>query len=224
MAIKLKAPEIYLQSQSGYVSNLIVRGRLTDAKRIISAVATEAKSLEMMDLHTEALVIQSNIALEQRDYLAGIHIGQAAITYAPGQVARDLLLASIGGASVGYGDHDTAKKILIPLSRRAQGERVRQNALVNLLEVAAKDGDQPAFERYRQKLDGTLTLPVIQAHYHLFLGKGYHNFGSVSKAIEEQQRALAIADRYGLYQARATILDDPSVRALGHSRCVGEDL
>jgi len=220
-AVKLGMPHIHLQSQMGYANNLMMRGRLVDAEKIIDTAAKEAESLEMTGIYADVLIGKGAIVMERKDHLAGIHIGQSSLKYVPGGETRDILLANIGASFIGYGNHSAAKKILIPLLRGAQEAGSRQRILINLLEIAAKDGDKSAFERYRKKLDGTLTLPVLQAHYHLFLGKGYHTFGAISAAKEEQRIALAIAEEYGLHQARTIILDDASVRVLSRKASVG---
>ena len=148
----------------GYVNNLILRGRLTDAEKIIDAVTKEAISLEMMDLYADALSTKSIIAIERKDYLAGIQVAQSAIIHAPEGDTKDRILSNIGGSFIGYGNHHAAKKTLIPLLSRVHEEDSRQRILINLLEIAAKDGDKPTFERYRQKLDRVVTLPVFCRH------------------------------------------------------------
>ena len=111
-------------------------------------------------------------------------------------------------ALVGHGDHDAAKKILIPLKDEVQEETVRQTSLINLLEMAAKERDKLAFERYRGELRDKLSLPELQVHYHLYLGKGYQAFWRPLAAMEERQIALSIATEHGLQHLRTLVLDD----------------
>jgi tetratricopeptide (TPR) repeat protein len=214
MATRINIPKMDLGAHIGSANNLVMRGRLAEAGKILDTVATEAKSLGMTDIWGDALHEQSAIALERKDYLTGIRISQTVLMHVSNPVERDRVLINIGAAFVGHGDHSAAKDFLIPLLQRTQEEGLRQMSLINLLEIAAKDGDKTAFERYHHELDGILTLPALQAHYHLYLGKGYYTFGSPAAAVEEWQYALAIAEEHGLNQVRSFIIDDFSAVCL----------
>jgi hypothetical protein len=107
----------------------------------------------------------------------------------------------------GLRDHEAAKKILIPLQEHVQEETIRHNALLNLLDIAAKERDKKSFAHYRSELDGKISSPEMQVHYHLYLGKGYDGFWRPAAATEERHTALAIATAYGLHQLRTLVLD-----------------
>jgi tetratricopeptide (TPR) repeat protein len=197
-----------------------MRNRFIEAEKILNTVIIEAKSLGMAEICGYALHDQVLIASARRDYLTSIRLSQAILADTSIITGKDSALFNLSASFIGHGDHQAAKKIMMPLLRRTQEEGVRQLLLINLLEIAAKDGDRNAFNEYHQKLDGTLTLPMPEAYYYLYLGKGYHTFGSPAAAMEYRQRALAIAEEHGLNQVRSFILDDlsPVVPELSQAR------
>jgi tetratricopeptide (TPR) repeat protein len=197
-----------LTARMGAVPNLISRGRFIEASIALDAITTDVESLGLMDYMGDVLQDRAWIMCMRKNYHAALPIYKTSLMYPSIPPATDRRLLSLGGTLVGCGYHDAAKKILIPLQEQVQEETVRSQAMINLLEIAAKERDRQAFVRYRAELDGNLPLPELQVHYHLYLGKGYQNFWRPMAAMEERQTALAIATEYGLHQLRALVLDD----------------
>jgi tetratricopeptide (TPR) repeat protein len=201
----LDRPEFYFPARIGFSDNLVRRGRFTEAESVLGAVVMQTSALGLTDLHASALHQMASIAMERQDYGTAIRLGQTALTQMSQPRRRTHILMHLGGAHSGAGNHETAKHILLSQLQQTQEENVRQGALITLLEITAKDGDQPMFNRYRQQLDGTLVLPVLQVDYYLYVAKGHHLFRNSAGAREAWQNALEIALAHGLAQMVAKI-------------------
>jgi hypothetical protein len=202
----------------GMALNLLYRGSFAAADKVFREVAVEAQPLGLIDQMSEALQGMSSVAFMRKDYRASIKVCTQSIIYQSRPLAKSRQLVNLGAALVGCGDHDAARKILIPLREETGEEISRQRILINLLEMAAKERDKRAFECYREELHGKLSLPELQVHYHLYLGKGYHGFWRPAAAMEERQIALAIATEHGLHQLRTFVLGEMGQPVCGE-RC-----
>jgi len=72
---------------------------------------------------------------------------------------------------------------------------------VNLLELAAADGEEAVFERFARELAAVKALPpFIAARYFLQLGDGYRRFGRGAAARNALARAIHIAEQHRFNQ------------------------
>jgi hypothetical protein len=65
------------------------------------------------------------------------------------------------------------------------------------MEIAAREGSMPLFERYRRVLAATAFPPVLEAQFHLQTAESYEALSQFDAATSAAERARAIAERYG---------------------------
>ena len=198
-------PDWYFRMHMGLSTNLAMRGRFDEAERILNAIILEAKLRDMPDLQGTALHGKAFLANERLDYVNGIQYDQAALQLLESADERTYALMNLGAGFLGYGDHRTARGVLLRVLAKTQDECARHKALVNLLEIAAKDRDRKNFEKYRHAIEDEKMLPDIQAYYQLYLAKGYYNFGNTSAAQESWKHALTIAEAHTFTHLRTAI-------------------
>jgi hypothetical protein len=199
-ALSTNRLDLYCIAYRGIALNYMYLGHCNEAERIIDTTIVEAEAHGLTDILAAGLHTKSALEVSRGHYGAAIQLGETALTYMDRPEVKDRLLVNLGGAFVGSGDHIIAKKILSSVVQRTEEDQTRQRALINLLEIAAKDRDRVAFDRRRCELHGTLVLPDLQAHYHLYLGKGHHIFENPIAARDAWQDAYTIAMAHGLAQ------------------------
>ena len=99
------------------------------------------------------------------------------------------------------------------LSKAAREQSMRWTATINLMEFAAHDGVRFQFERYRQQLAAAALPPRLQAHFELFVGRGYQLFGEEQTATLWLERAAQTASTHGFHQL--TFETEASMRRVG---------
>jgi tetratricopeptide (TPR) repeat protein len=111
---------------------------------------------------------------------------------------RDRILSDIGAALLRSGAYDAARDAHMIVYATAQFQDARWVAGINLLELAAKTANEPAFERFRRELPAASMPPRLRAHYHMYVADGQHRFGRVDSALAELRQAIQIADEHGI--------------------------
>ena len=113
-------------------------------------------------------------------------------------INRDRALADMACVLADLGLRDRARDAFLIISGTAVEPEMRMIAMVNLLELAARDGNETAFEEYRRTL-ARESLPVrVEARYHITLAEGYERLGRPADAKAAQARAASVASEHGL--------------------------
>ncbi len=95
------------------------------------------------------------------------------------------------------GVRSAARDAYLVLEATAQEQYQRWFASMNLMEIAAREGSMPMFERYRRALAGTALPPALEAQFHLQAAESFEALAQLDDASDAAERARAIAERYG---------------------------
>jgi hypothetical protein len=95
---------------------------------------------------------------------------------------------------------DVARDAYLVLAATAQEQYVRWMSELNLLEIAAKQGSELQFDRYRRDLEHSDFTPQLRVIYLIHVGRGYHTLGDSEAGIAYLERAVEIADQFRLNQ------------------------
>jgi hypothetical protein len=98
------------------------------------------------------------------------------------------------------GVHSAAKDAWLILEATAQDQYNRWYASINLMEMAAREGSMPLFERYRRSLATMSFPPALEAQFHLQTAESYEALSEFESAALAAERARSISDRYGFNQ------------------------
>lgn len=175
-----------------------VRGNVDGADSMLVEVITAAERHALPVVRAFAVHDRGTIAYEHgrlRD--AVMQYYEAWQAYIE-PINRDRALADMAAVLADLGLRDRARDAFLIISGTAVEPETRLIAMVNLLELAARDGNEAAFEQYRQSL-ARENLPVrVQGRYYITLAEGFERLGRPVDAKSAHAKALAIASEHGL--------------------------
>jgi tetratricopeptide (TPR) repeat protein len=106
---------------------------------------------------------------------------------------------------------DVARDAYLVLAATAQEQYVRWMAELNLMELAATQGMELHFDKYRRDLESAEFTPLLRVTYLLHVGRGYHALGNSEAGISYLERAVELASQYALnqlmFEAEAALSD-----------------
>jgi tetratricopeptide (TPR) repeat protein len=170
------------------------RGNLPLAERILDDTISRADDPEFVEVRSIALHDRANVAYHRGQYEKGIAMAYSALDGMPNQAARDRVLVDLGAMFFEIGLYSAARDANLVLAATAQEHYTRWVATINLLEMAAVDRIEPAFEQYRRELERADLPATLCAQYHYHLALGYQMFDRLEDARAEFEKALSIAN------------------------------
>jgi tetratricopeptide (TPR) repeat protein len=176
------------------------RGNLPLAEEILDDTIERAAEPDLLEVRSIALQDRAIVAHRRGHYNEAIELAYSALGGMPNQVSRDRVLADIAAMFSEIGLYSAARDANLVLAATAQEQYTRWVATINLLEIAAVDQMEPAFEQYRRELADAALPAALCVHYHYYVAVGYQMFGRQDDARVEFERALAIASANKLHQ------------------------
>lgn len=188
-----------------------LRGNVREAESILDDTIARAKQNGLDQVRSSALLDRAYFAgvVEQHDRAIRYSYDALEISQSPQQ--RDRILNNIATAFRHLGLHDAARDAYLVLASTADEQYLRWMAELNLMELAAVDGVELQFDRYRRNLESADLIPELRITYQIHVGRGYHALGHSELAIEYLERAVELADRYAfnqmLFEAEAALAE-----------------
>lgn len=190
----------------------VLRGRLGDAK-----IAMARGNMPKADAILEETVQRAHMggldnirsrALHDRAFVAGVagkheravQFAYDALACSPPALDRDRILSDIATGLRHLGLYDAARDGYLVLAMTAQEQYIRWMAELNLMELAASQGIELQFDKYRRDLESADFTPLLRVTYLLHVGRGYHRLGNSEAAIPYLERALEVAGEYQMNQ------------------------
>lgn len=114
--------------------------------------------------------------------------------------ARLRALSDVGMAFKMLGNLVAARDAFEIVIEGHESDDVKVNAILELIEVAARAGDRMAFERFRRELSEreTTIAPDQRVDLAIKVGTGYAVFGQTVRAATALREAVSEAEAYGL--------------------------
>ncbi len=188
-----------LRSRVGEANVARDRGNLPLAETLLDETIRSAESAGLADIRTAALHERAAVAHRRGNFELAVQLGHDALQSASG-TQRDEILADMAASFYELGARSVARDVHLIIAATSQSQFKRWQSLINLLEIAAIDGSEPAFEQYRRELASAQLPALLSAYYHLYLGQGYRMFSRASQAKAEIERAISIASANQLNQ------------------------
>ena len=186
-----------LKAQIGTAKLALARGNMPGAERILDeTIARAAQSDDLVEVRAVALQDRADVAFHRARYDLAVELAYRSRELTTDSINRDRLLADIAAAFYMLGVHTAAKDAYQILEATAQEQYIRWLASINLMEIAARDGSMPLFERYRRALAGTTLPPALEARFHLQTAESHEALGQASAALDAAGRARDVAERY----------------------------
>jgi tetratricopeptide (TPR) repeat protein len=201
-----------LRAQIGAAKIAIARGNMPNAERLLDdTIARAAAREDLVEVHAMALQDRAIVALHRERYDLAVELAYASLELTRDPINRDRLLSDIAGAFYMLGVRSAARDAYLVLEATAQEQYQRWLASINLMEIAAREGSMPMFERYRRALVTAMLPPALEAQFHLQTAESYEALAQLDDAAGAAERARAIAERYGFNEI-AFKADDLRVR------------
>ena len=202
-----------LRARIGEAKTAIARGNMPRAQEILDETINRAAEHRLDAVRSMALHDRSDVAFQVGDYELAIKLAYEALETTESSRERDRILADIAGSFYKLGVHSAARDAYLILAATGQEQYQRWTATLNLMEIAAADGEQLLFEQYRRSIDVRALPPRQQTLYWLQGGVGYELLGNFSEARAFLERALSVAGEHGFNQF--VIEADEALRTLG---------
>lgn len=175
-------------------------GNLILADALLRRAAQDARWAGLRDEFALALHGRAHVAFQRKRFEAAVRFAFRALRGLRDPLARDRALADVAAAFIELGVRHAARDASLILIATTQEPYVRGAALINLMDMAAKDRTEPLFEQYRRQLGSEQLPPRLAGYYHYYAGWGAWHFGRIETARMEYGRAAEVSSRYGLAQ------------------------
>jgi tetratricopeptide (TPR) repeat protein len=191
------AAELRLRNGEGYLA--LHRGHRREASAIFDAVMRDARAGGYRDAFARASHDRGHVALmEDADEQAASYFSTALEAYAE-PVQREQALEDLAYVLSRLGARDAARDALLIAEATAVEHDTRAKAAINLLRLAAEDGDEIGFEHHRRAVGDPARLPArLQAELHWRLADGYGLLGLGARAVEHYRIMGEIAGAHRL--------------------------
>ena len=188
-----------LTVQVGIANTYMSKGNLPQAQTILDDVISQASDMHLEDV--QAIALHSRAALAQRrgEYNEGVRLHHAALKLTKNAVDRDKVIADIAAAFEEVGMRDASRDANLLLVATTQTKWVRWQATINLMELAARDHMEQAFDEYAKELRREPMGPWLKSHFLLFLGEGLESFGRYEAAEQALSEAKDFADENQIF-------------------------
>jgi tetratricopeptide (TPR) repeat protein len=189
-----------LKAEIGMANTHVAHGNLPAADEMLETVVAEARDNNLTEVLELALHTRSTVAYNRGKYADALQLAYDALELAPGGTERDALLGDMGTIFADIGMREAARDAHLIVSATSQSEWVVAQAQINLMELAALDGMETAFDEYARLLSASTLDVRHRAYFLLYLGQGQQRFGQLDAAARSLEAAGSFAATNGIHQ------------------------
>ncbi len=189
-----------LRSQVGRAKVCIALGNIPQAEAELDDAILRAQQPGLEDIRSRALHDRAHVAAMRGQYERTIQYAYQALEISTSRRERDRILGDIAAGFTDLGLLSVARDAYLVLAATAQEQYVRWMSELNLLEIVAREGSEPQFDKYRRSLEGEEFTPQLRVIYLLHVGRGYDLLGRSNEGAPYLERAARLADEYKFNQ------------------------
>jgi hypothetical protein len=190
-----------LRSRVSEANIAIDRGNLPHAEAILDETITRAGAAPaMVETRALALHARGHVAHLRKDHELAVRCGHEALAGTSSATSRDRILGDIAASFTELGVRSAARDAYLILAATAQEQYTRWTSQINLMELAALDGQQTVFEQYRREMSTEVLPAPLSAWYFYYVAQGYRLFDRDRAAEAALSRAIDIASANQLSQ------------------------
>ncbi len=189
-----------LRARIGDAKIAIERGNLPRAEELLDATIADSGRHDLVDVRSMALHDRAGVAFFRGEFEKSVRFAYEAMNTTTSARERDRILGDLATAFMRLGVLSAARDAYLVLSVTAQEQWTRWLATINLLDIAARDGSETLFERYRRDLGAVTLPPFLAADYYVTASEGYQRLGRPDLACGHLERALAVATEHHFNQ------------------------
>jgi len=189
-----------LNARIGDAKIAMARGNMPKAEVILEQTLEQAETAGLDEIRSRALTDRAFIAGAGKRYDEVIRFSYDALELSKNQRDRDRSLTNIATGFRYLGLLDVARDAYLVLAATAQEQYIRWMSELNLMELAAQQGMELDFDKYRRDLVAADFSPQLRITYLLHVGRGYSALGHADEGIPYLERAVQMASEYNLNQ------------------------
>jgi len=187
-----------LRAKLGEAKLVAGRSDLTTAHDRLAAIIAGATGIDNGEIRAEAWHELARVAVRLGHFEDAITYAYEAWTTMSDTMERERILVTLGTLLLQGGYADISREANALLAETAQEPLIRWAATINLIEIATLERRELDFMRHRRVLAGVGLPPDFDAEFGYYVGQGHLAFGQPSLAAAAFDRAVAVAQRYGL--------------------------
>jgi tetratricopeptide (TPR) repeat protein len=192
-----RGAELRLRNGEGHLA--LHRGHVSEAIAIFETVMREAREGGHRDAFARASHDRGHVALMQDEDEEAATYFSTALDACVEAGQRERVLQDLACALSRLGARDAARDAFLIAEATGVERETRAQAAINLLRLAAEDGDELGFEHHRRAVgDPTQLSARLQAELHWRLADGYGLLGLGARAVEHYRIMGEIAGEYRL--------------------------
>lgn len=189
-----------LTVQIGIANTHMARGNLPAAQMILDEVIEGAGSSGLDGVQALAYHGRASVAHLQGEFAETVKLAYKALERTSNPTARDSIMSDIAAAFAELGMRQPARDAHMVISLTSRYQWVRWQAGINLMELAALDGMQGAFDSYARDLRNAALDPRLRSYFLLYFGEGAIAFGRVEEGIRSLEECREFASRNKINQ------------------------
>jgi tetratricopeptide (TPR) repeat protein len=189
-----------LRGRLGDVKIAVARGNMPQAESILDETIARAQSSGLNDICSRALHERAYVAGLRGQHERAVRYAYEALELATTPRDRDRILTNIATGFRFLGLVDAARDAYLVLAATAQEIYIRWMSELNLMEIAAEQGVELQFDKYRRDLESADFTPLLRVTYLLHVGRGYHALGDSDAGLPYLERAVELAASHKLNQ------------------------
>jgi hypothetical protein len=173
---------------------------LPEAKVVLDEVIAEAESSRLEGVSGLALHGRATLAHLEKKYADAVKLAYLALEKTTNFAIKDTITADIAAGFLGLGMHQAARDANLVLSITSRYPWVRSQASINLMELAASDHMNEAFDGYAKKLMNAALDPRLRSYFLLYYGLGCVQLGRFDEGLKYMAEARDFATSHKIHQ------------------------
>ena len=175
------------------------RGNLPLAQQYLEAIIETARNSPHTELIAGIMHDLGAVAARRRKWKTAVRYLFRALSLYTEEASCARALTDLGVAlQEGFHAYAAARDAHTLALARAVDRDAQFVAIINLIELDALEGREMDFERRRRSVDERTLPALLVPHFHLCVAQGLHAFGHRKRARAAAERALALAEEYGI--------------------------
>jgi len=187
-----------LRAKLGEAKLVAGRSDLSAAHERLAAIVAGATGIDCGEIRAEAWHELARVAVQLGHYEDAITYAHEAWTAMSDTMERERILVTLATLLLQGGYADISREANGLLAETAKEPLIRWAATINLIEIATLERRELDFMRHRRALAGVGLPPFLTAEFDYYVGQGHLAFGQPSLAAAAFDRAVTVAQRYGL--------------------------
>ncbi|HVB32465.1 MAG TPA: hypothetical protein VNE60_13145 [Gemmatimonadaceae bacterium] len=197
LAIKAGDLEGELRAELGVAMGMMAQGHLIEADAKLRAILRRAPRDSRVSIRSMVLNGRAAVAGMRGDTVSVIRLEYAALRENPIPSERDRILHNIGEAFRRLGVRAVARDAFLVLSCTAEEQYMRWFGEIQLMLIAAQDGEAAVFEEHRSALDSAALPPQLRLEFLGQLAASHRLLGEPEIAASLLLEAVQLAQRHG---------------------------